>query len=83
MAAATAPARRAQRAPVNPPAAPRRRYCTVEQAAEFYGVNERTVRKWITEGRLTAYRIGNHLLRLDWSEVEALAVRLHPSEVSA
>jgi excisionase family DNA binding protein len=81
-ATATHPVRRAQRAPSAQPA-PRRRYASVEQAAEFYGVTTRTVRRWLADGRLTAYRIGNHLLRLDWSEVESLAVRCDPSDVSA
>lgn len=84
MAATATPVRRARRAPRTPAQpAPRRRYATVEAAAEYFGVNTRTVRRWITDGRLTAYRIGAHLLRLDWSEIESLAVRCDPSEVSA
>lgn len=82
MAATATPSRRAKRAPVSPPPIARR-YYTIEQAAELYGVHERTVRRWLTEGRLTAYRVGGHLLRLDAAEVEALAVRCDPSEVSA
>ncbi|WP_236831761.1 helix-turn-helix domain-containing protein [Blastococcus sp. KM273128] len=80
--ATAAPVRRAQRAPHNPPPVARR-YYTVEQAADFYGVNPRTIRRWLTENKLTAYRVGGHLLRLDAAEVEALAVRCDPSDVSA
>ena len=82
MAAPAASARRAQRASHNPPPVARR-YYTVDQAAALYGVNSRTVRKWLTEGRLTAYRVGGRLIRLDAAEVEALAVRCDPSSVSA
>lgn len=76
------PVARAKRAPHNPPPVARR-YYTIEQAAALYGVHDRTVRRWLTEGRLTAYRVGGHLLRLDAAEVDALAVRCDPSEVSA
>jgi len=82
MAAPAAPARRAQLASHNPPPVARR-YCNVDEAAAYFGVGPRTIRKWLTEGRLTAYRVGGHLLRLDWAEVEALAIRCDPSEVSA
>ena len=74
--------RRAPRAATAPPS-PRRRYCDVTAAADYLGVNPRTVRRLLTEGRLTAYRVGDKLIRLDWSEVESLAVRVEPSDVSS
>jgi excisionase family DNA binding protein len=79
MPSAATTTRRAQRAPVLP--APRRRYCDVQSAAEYLGVTDRAVRLWMSQGRLTAYRVGR-LLRLDWAEVEAFAVRVDPSSVS-
>ena len=66
----------------NRAAAPRRRYGDVPAVAEYLGVNPRTVRRLMSDGKLTAYRIGDKLLRLDWAEVEALAVRVDPSDVS-
>lgn len=65
-----------------PAPSPRRRYCDVPAAAEYLGVGQRTVRCWLSEGKLTAYRIGPKLIRLDWSEIEAVAVQVDPSEVS-
>ncbi len=66
-----------------PAPAPRRRYCDVPAAAEYLGIGPRTVRRLLSDGRLTAYRVGTKLLRLDWAEVEALAMRVDPSDVSA
>jgi excisionase family DNA binding protein len=36
------------------------------------GVTPRTLRNWIAEGRLTAYRIGDKLIRIDRAELDAL-----------
>ncbi|TAM63551.1 helix-turn-helix domain-containing protein [Mycobacterium sp.] len=38
---------------------------TISQAAEFFGVDEKTIRRWIAQGRLTAYRVGPRLIRID------------------
>jgi excisionase family DNA binding protein len=42
---------------------------SVRQVAEIYGVNQRTVRRWIDRGFLTAYRVGSKTLRLDSDQV--------------
>lgn len=55
---------------------PTRRLCTQAEAAEFLGVTTRTVRKYIASGRLTAYRVGARMVRLDADEVEALPVTI-------
>lgn len=65
-----------------PTPAPRRHFCDVATAAEFHGVDPRTIRRWCADGKLTAYRTGGTLLRLDWADVEALAVQVDPSDVS-
>jgi excisionase family DNA binding protein len=31
---------------------------TIKQTAGFFCVDEKTVRRWIAQGRLTAYRVG-------------------------
>ena len=42
----------------------------LQEAADAYGVSSRSIRRYITDGRLTAYRIGPKMIRLDAEEVE-------------
>lgn len=42
-------------------------------AAENLGCSPKTVRRYITAGTLTGYRVGPRNLRVDLAEVEALA----------
>ncbi len=65
------------------PPRPTRRLRDIRDAADYLGVNPRTIRRYLTEGRLTAYRVGDRLLRVDMAEVEAMAVAVAPHEVSA
>lgn len=51
---------------------PRRRYETLQSAADRLSVDTRTLRSWIAAGRLEAYRTGPRLLRVDVDEVDAL-----------
>ncbi|MGQ9408944.1 excisionase family DNA-binding protein [Mycobacterium sp. 1164985.4] len=52
----------------------RRRYVSLNQAADYLGVTERTVRAMIADGRLTGYRMGKRFIRLDLDEVDAAMV---------
>lgn len=52
------------------------RYMTLAEAAEWYGVSERTLRRRIAEGTLPAYRIGPRAIRVSAADVEALAHRI-------
>lgn len=45
------------------------RKITIAQVAEQYGMSTRTVRRYIADGRLTAYRIGPRMIRLDADQV--------------
>jgi excisionase family DNA binding protein len=45
---------------------------TVRQAAELLGVHQNTIRNWITQGRLTAHRIGPKLIRINAEDLEQL-----------
>lgn len=38
---------------------------TIQQIADQYGVNPRTIRRWIKSGRIDAIRVGPRLIRLD------------------
>jgi excisionase family DNA binding protein len=46
---------------------------SIQQAADWIGVNPRTVRRWISHGRLKAVRVGPRLLRIDRESLLALA----------
>lgn len=49
----------------------RRRYVTINDAAEYLGVTERTIRKMIADRRLTGYRMSRRVIRLDLNEIDA------------
>ena len=48
----------------------RRRYATLEQAGEYLGLTPRTIRKLIADGRLTGYRNGPRIVRVDLNEID-------------
>lgn len=48
-----------------------RRYGKISEAAEYLGVTDRTIRQMIADGRLTGYRSGTRLVRIDLDEVDA------------
>jgi excisionase family DNA binding protein len=52
-----------------------RRLETVNVAAEYVGVHPKTLRKWISTGRLHAYRAGPKLIRIDLDEIDAMLLR--------
>jgi excisionase family DNA binding protein len=54
-----------------PNRAQRRRYVKISEAAEYLDVTERTIRAMVYDGRLTAYRSGRRLVRLDLNEIDA------------
>ncbi|MGV0581388.1 helix-turn-helix domain-containing protein [Mycolicibacterium elephantis] len=41
------------------------RWATIKQAAEYYQISDRTVRKMIANGDLKAKRIGSRSIRID------------------
>lgn len=48
-----------------------RRWASIQEVAEYLGVNERTIRQMIADGRLTGYRNGKKMIRLDLNEVDS------------
>ena len=46
---------------------------TIKQTAEYIGVDVKTVRRWIAQGRLAAYRVGPRLIRVDRASILKLA----------
>jgi excisionase family DNA binding protein len=55
------------------PVATPQKNLTLKQAASFYGVSERTLRRRIAEGLLPAYRVGPRSIRVTADDVAALA----------
>ena len=49
----------------------RRRYASIKDSADYLGVTDRTIRQMIADGRLTGYRNGGRLIRLDLNEIDA------------
>lgn len=49
-------------------------YLTVAQAAALLQVDPSTIRRWIDQGRLPAYRVGTRQLRLRRADLDRLVV---------
>ena len=49
-------------------------YLSLQEVAERFGVNERTVRRWITGGVLNAYKLG-HQWRISQKDIDAFLAR--------
>lgn len=48
-----------------------RRYAKISEAAEYLNVNARTIRDMIADGRITGYRNGSRLIRVDLNDIDA------------
>ncbi|HEY4794133.1 MAG TPA: excisionase family DNA-binding protein [Mycobacterium sp.] len=42
---------------------------SIRQTADYFGVDRKTIRRWVAPGRLTANRLGPHLIRLNRAKV--------------
>ncbi len=49
-----------------------RRYASITAGAEYIAVTTRTIRQMIADGRLTGYRCGTRLVRIDLNELDAV-----------
>ena len=50
----------------------KRHLAPIAEAADYIGANPRTIRRYIAAGRLTGYRVGPRLIRVDLDELEAI-----------
>lgn len=50
----------------------RRRLASIEAGSEYIDVSARTLRRWISIGRITGYRVGPRLVRVDLNELDGL-----------
>jgi excisionase family DNA binding protein len=64
------PNRRARRHP-DKAAVPARRWASLKEAADYMDVTTRTIRQWITDGKIHGYRINSRFFRVDLNEVDA------------
>lgn len=48
-------------------------YLSPAEVAEAHGISERTIRRWIAEGRVPAYRIGKRRIGIKPEDSNALA----------
>ncbi|MDZ4234795.1 MAG: helix-turn-helix domain-containing protein [Dietzia sp.] len=60
-----------------------RRLASLPEAAEQYGVSSRTLRRYISSGRITGYRFGPRMLRVDLNELNAMLRPLAAGGASA
>jgi excisionase family DNA binding protein len=56
-----------------------KRYARLAEAAESYGMSVKTLRRYITEGRITGYRAGPKLIKVDLDELDAVLIRPIPA----
>lgn len=53
-----------------------REYLSIGQVAESIGVDERSVRRWISAGIIPAFRIGSRVIRVPADGLEAAVTRI-------
>jgi len=46
---------------------------------DHYDLSRQTVRRWIASGKITAYRVGPRLIRVDLEEIEAKIIHAVPT----
>lgn len=47
-------------------------YVRIGEAAKYLGVSTKTVRNWISSGRVPGYRVGGRIIRIKKSELDRL-----------
>ena len=67
--AAASPPNRATRR--HPPKANHRAYVGIPEAATYLDVTPKTIRRYIAEGKLPAYRLGDRIVRIKIADLDA------------
>jgi excisionase family DNA binding protein len=57
-----------------------RKLITIAQAADALGVEDSTIRRWIRDGRLPAFRLAGRQVRIDVTAVDALLTPIGASK---
>lgn len=55
-----------------------RRFGSLTRGADILDCDEKTIRRYVSQGLLTGYRVGPRNIRVDLNEVEALAQPILP-----
>lgn len=55
-------------------------YVTIAEAADIVGVARSTIRRWIREERIPAYRLGDRRITLKRDDLRRLYSPLHPTD---
>lgn len=50
------------------------RLASLQDAASYADLSVRTIRRYIATGRITGYRVGPHLIKVDLDDFDKLAV---------
>jgi len=50
-----------------------------QEVADILGVGHSTVRKWVAEGKLRAYRFGPRLIRIDAADLRKFREQIAPT----
>jgi excisionase family DNA binding protein len=58
------------------------KYLSVDEAAAALRVNRSTIRRWMSQGLLPAYRVGQRRVVLKQSDVARLITPTHPTQVT-
>jgi excisionase family DNA binding protein len=53
-----------------------RRLRSIADGAKYADVSTKTIRRYIADGRLTAYRVGPRLIKVDLADLDALVRRI-------
>jgi len=57
------------------------RTITLDDAADLYEVQPSTIRRWVSEGRVRAYRFGPRRIRVEIADLEAMFRPIGPGEI--
>ena len=52
------------------------RLVSLADAADYYSVSVKTIRRWIADGRIEGYRVGPRLLRVRMESLDSATRRL-------
>ena len=52
------------------------RLISLADAADYYGVSTKTIRRWISDGRIEGYRVGPRLLRVRMDSLDSASRKL-------
>jgi excisionase family DNA binding protein len=66
------PVRRRTRLKAKPRLKAKRRLAGITEAAEYADVSARTVRRYVSDGRLTGFRVGPRLVKIDLDELDRI-----------